>query len=109
LCWAFCLGWPQTAILLIFASQVARITGKCYWRLTSLTILTKIKLTEYFFVIWDDAIEQKRGQILMKKIFLRFFCSVHKIFIRYQLDARQCVTGKIRNTLHLTLFSPSET
>jgi hypothetical protein len=27
-----CLGWPQTAILLISASQVARITDVSHWR-----------------------------------------------------------------------------
>jgi hypothetical protein len=27
----FCLDWPQTVILLISASQVARITGMNYW------------------------------------------------------------------------------
>jgi hypothetical protein len=28
-----CLGWPQTAILLISAFQVARISGVSYWHL----------------------------------------------------------------------------
>jgi hypothetical protein len=30
---AVCLGWPQTMILPILASQVARITGVSHWRL----------------------------------------------------------------------------
>jgi hypothetical protein len=28
-----CLGWPQSMIFLISASQVARITGMSHWRL----------------------------------------------------------------------------
>jgi hypothetical protein len=36
--WTICPGWPQTAILLISASQVARITGMGHWCL-ALTIL----------------------------------------------------------------------
>jgi hypothetical protein len=30
---SICLGWPKTAILLISASQVARITGVSHWYL----------------------------------------------------------------------------
>jgi hypothetical protein len=29
--WTFCLGGPQTAILLILASQVSRIIGMSHW------------------------------------------------------------------------------
>jgi hypothetical protein len=27
----FCSGWPQTSILLVSASQVARVTGVSHW------------------------------------------------------------------------------
>jgi hypothetical protein len=37
--WTICLGWPQTVILLISASQVAKITGMSHWRLAPVFFL----------------------------------------------------------------------
>jgi hypothetical protein len=36
--WTICLGWPCTEILLISASQVARIIGKHCWLLYIITL-----------------------------------------------------------------------
>jgi hypothetical protein len=36
--WTFCLTWPQTAVLLILASQVARIVGMSHWHLAVILI-----------------------------------------------------------------------
>jgi hypothetical protein len=44
LLWTVCLGWPQIAILLISASQVARITGVSHWCLALNFNLNKINI-----------------------------------------------------------------
>jgi hypothetical protein len=36
--WTVCAGWPQTLILPILASQVARIAGLSHWRPTWVSI-----------------------------------------------------------------------
>jgi hypothetical protein len=43
--WTICLGWPQIILLLISASQVARLTGMSYWCLDCNFYVRK--------VIWD--------------------------------------------------------
>jgi hypothetical protein len=42
--WTICWGWPQTAILLISASQVARITGGSHWCLAVRWLLNQDSL-----------------------------------------------------------------
>jgi hypothetical protein len=40
----FCLGWPQTSILLISSSQVSRITGVNHWSPAVLDIFLGVEL-----------------------------------------------------------------
>jgi hypothetical protein len=51
------MGWPQTAVLLISASQVAKITGMSHWcpaKLSSSFYLLKSgTITQPFFVFID--------------------------------------------------------
>jgi hypothetical protein len=42
--WTFCLGWPQTIILLISASWVARIIGVSQWCLASILSLSELQM-----------------------------------------------------------------
>jgi hypothetical protein len=50
--WTICLGWLQTAILLISISWIARITGMSHWCLVPLSFkiwLTELLLAKIFF------------------------------------------------------------
>jgi hypothetical protein len=43
-----CLGWPQTMILLISASQVAKITGVSHWHLAELILWSLFSFALWF-------------------------------------------------------------
>jgi hypothetical protein len=50
----FASGWLQTAILLIFASWVARITGMCHWY-PALSLLFMVDLTPIVRACFESA------------------------------------------------------
>jgi hypothetical protein len=49
LLYTICLGWPQTAIFPIPASQVARITSVSQWSLAGKSKVSKSSFQRYFF------------------------------------------------------------
>jgi hypothetical protein len=48
--WTICLGWPETTVLLISASQVVRITGVSYWHPTLISFFILVFASFYFLI-----------------------------------------------------------
>jgi hypothetical protein len=60
--WTICLNWPQTAILLISASQVARITGVRHWHPANMDYFV------WFLHNFKDVILQYWGGLVFSSI-----------------------------------------
>jgi hypothetical protein len=54
--WTICLGWPQTAVLLISASWVARITGMSHWH-PEWPFLLSVKKS--YMMSWNKMVRKK--------------------------------------------------
>jgi hypothetical protein len=78
-----CPGWPQTKILLISASQVARMTGMSYWCPAELHIL-KEKLLASAEKDEDSVLSHHTTQFLSSRlsstVISQFFLIEHPIF-----------------------------
>jgi hypothetical protein len=70
--WTICLGWPQTAILLISASHVAGITGISHgaWIPFTFKIFSGYRISCFFqhfevVVFWMTLLDKKSAVILL--------------------------------------------
>jgi hypothetical protein len=76
--WTFCLGWPQTMILLISTSQVARIIGMSHQHPAGHFIFLMKKSFESTIFKWFVSLGQGKREILNYSVF-----QIYLLFSRF--------------------------
>jgi hypothetical protein len=104
--WALCLDWPWTLVLLISASQVARIIGMGHWLLTELLFFmstrskTSVSFTEtisfYFFLVVVLEFELRALHLLVR-------CSITWATLPAFFFCELCVLGIFQDRVLRTI------
>jgi hypothetical protein len=79
----FCPGWLRTSILLIFASQLARITGVSHWRPASMgffLIYFVVNRTSYLITQREKRLKVSFEFVDIKNSYQYFFKDLKIIF-----------------------------